>query len=84
MEDHVTGGSEAAVPEASNFHSLVADGRGRWYSARYAELQRELLEKYSAELEQAGWWKRSLILYRIDRDVRRKLARSEPSPNTFW
>ena len=70
-------------------NGFVADGSDRYdasidYVARRAEFRRDAHEKYQGFLNEAGFFKRLLIHFRIQREIRAKMERIRPSPYSLW
>ncbi|HVJ85774.1 MAG TPA: hypothetical protein VM452_09025 [Caulifigura sp.] len=69
---------------SARLNGFVFGGSQRLASARYAIEYERVRQQFAERVQGASWWQRWWIEYRIDRQVRRLVARSAPSPETLW
>lgn len=59
---------------------IVEDGRRRFYKASVKQVRAEVEEAYAEELREAGLWRRIVLRWRLEREVREWMKKIEPPP----
>lgn len=64
-------------------NGIVADGREREAKAWEREIRERVEKAHAEELNQAGWLRHLLILWRIRREIQRELEKVAPTDGLY-
>ena len=65
-------------------NGFVADGYSRLYEETFSTVRQQVLDAYAERWEQASYWERHRLRWKMNRELMRRMREKMPSAYTLW